>query len=190
MKPLICHFAITVAYLTVTSPDARAQFSAFADVNSMNESKHGIKVEVAARKNQQHIYRIKTPMVGGSKRCWLIVCKKKLGAKQQNFRDYIWTGESKKSDVLLKAQLTLEKGIDVQYSLHRDLFEPPKELYIEFTLHKDLVSRSYVYIDFPRPVLDGGYYYAIDLASYLKRSEKDTNHTGKQVGRPTIRGSR
>jgi hypothetical protein len=154
MKSLICHFAIAVAYLTVASPDAGASWSEFADVNSLNESKYGIKVEVAARKNQQHIYRIKAPVVGGHKRCWLIVCKKKLGAKQQNFRDYIWTGESKQSDVLLKAQLTPEKGTDVQFSLH-----------------KDLVSRSYVYIDFPRLVLDGGYYYAIDLASYLKKDE-------------------
>jgi hypothetical protein len=171
MKSLICHFAIAVAYLTVASPDAGASWSEFADVNSLNESKYGIKVEVAARKNQQHIYRIKAPMVGGHKRCWLIVCKKKLAPKQQNFRNYIWTGESKKSDVLLKAQLTPEKGTDVQFSLHKDLFAPPKESYIEFTLHKDLVSRSYVYIDFPRLVFDGGYYYAIDLASYLKKDE-------------------
>ncbi len=29
------------------------------------------------------------------------------------------------------------------------------------------MARSYVYIDFPRPVNDGGYYYSVDLAYYL-----------------------
>jgi hypothetical protein len=30
------------------------------------------------------------------------------------------------------------------------------------------MQRSYLYIDFPQPVLDEGYYYSIDLAYYLE----------------------
>ena len=30
------------------------------------------------------------------------------------------------------------------------------------------MRRAYIYIDYPRPVDDGGYYYSIDLAHYLK----------------------
>ncbi|MHC4117725.1 MAG: hypothetical protein ACYSWO_09490 [Planctomycetota bacterium] len=178
MKSFVHHFAIAAVYLAIASSNAALAGSIFINVNSVNESKYGIKVQVAPRQNQQHLYQVKAPMVGEHMHCWLIVSKKKLRPKQRCFRDYIWYGASERSDILLKARLVPTKEADLPPTPHKDLLLPTrkreagKEVYIQFTVHKDLVSQSYVYIDFPNFVLDGGGHYAIDLASYLNRSEK------------------
>ena len=42
-----------------------------------------------------------------------------------------------------------------------------KQAYVEVVLSDDAMKRSYLYVDFPQNVDDGGYYYSIDLAYYL-----------------------
>ena len=131
---------------------ASASWSAFANVNQKNQSKYKITVKTSVSKNDQITYQIKAPMVGEHKHCWLIICKSKLKLKQQEFRDYIWNDKSDRSDVWLKVPVV-----------------PDKKGIIQFTIHKEFIPRSYIYIDFPHMVFDGGYYYSIDLSTYIKK---------------------
>ena len=73
---------------------------------------------------------------------------------KQDFRNYIWSKIPNRDDILVKAALL-----------------PTEEMKIQFVLDKDLAMKSYVYIDFPKPVLDGGYYYSIDLKTYIQKSK-------------------
>jgi hypothetical protein len=86
--------------------------------------------------------------------------------EQRDFRDYIQThiferalkangrqyrGNGGRSDILLKSlSMPNEQGI------------------IQFTLHKDLIPRSYAYIDYDSRISDGGFFYTIDLFSYIQ----------------------
>ena len=45
----------------------------------------------------------------------------------------------------------------------------------EVTIHKDFIKTAYIYIDYPTVVMDGGYYYSIDLGSYWKQQNKTAN---------------
>ena len=183
MNSSIQRFVIATIFLIVGSPKASACWSEFVDVNSVNEGKYDIEVTVETRRNQQYFYRVKAPMVGDYKYCWLIVCKKEVEPKQRNFRQYIWTGESKRSDILLKARLVPTKETGIRSLWHKGISTPAKEVYIQFTVHRDLVSCSYIYIDFPSLTADGGYYYAIDLDSYLKKAGKQSAVRPKELGR-------
>ena len=50
--------------------------------------------------------------------------------------------------------------------------------FIEFTLHKSLVEKAYIYHDFPNPrVLDGGFYYTIKLDAYTVEQEHAADHS-------------
>jgi hypothetical protein len=129
---------------------ARAAWSGFANVYRGNESDYDIRVDVSHDDHQRYHYRLTVPMVGEHKQCWLILTKSSLALPHRAFRQYIWDPHSGRTDILLHTPLI-----------------PTASHEIQFTIHQDLLSQSYVYIDFPHVVLDGGYYYTIDLSSYV-----------------------
>jgi hypothetical protein len=99
--------------------------------------------------------------VDGHKKVWLILCKQSLRSARQNFRSTIWEAiendkEIVKINQLKSGQISLSETGSQQYA------------YVEVVLSRDEMKRSYIYIDYPSEVHDGGYYYSIDLAYYLK----------------------
>ncbi|MCI5208867.1 MAG: hypothetical protein D3910_08750 [Candidatus Electrothrix sp. ATG2] len=95
------------------------------------------------------------------KHAWLVIASKPLLEKEQELRTPIWgQGEMSRSIELL-AKLSPMKYEQVTK-------ENYKESKYIVTISRDLAYRSYVYIDFPRLVFDGGYYYSIPLSSYCK----------------------
>lgn len=142
-------------WLVLMVPQASAAWSAFASVNRDNESEYDIRVDVSSDEYQRYHYHITVPMVGEQKQCWLILTKSSLTAAQQEFRDYIWASPSGRTDILLVTPLTPSPSHDVQ-----------------FTIHQEFLAQSYVYIDFPQLVFDGGYYliYPAMLTNLMNRS--------------------
>ena len=138
-----------------------AAFSAFVVITPANEGEHAfnVLVEPVDDRADRFLVRVSGPLDGYQK-AWLVMCRRSLLASGQNFRSMIWYQELGDKDVVELRQLTpstepMRKSADDPYP------------FVELVLSKDEMKRSYIYIDFPREVRDGGYYYSIDLAHYL-----------------------
>jgi hypothetical protein len=127
-----------------------------------NEAKHPFLIQPQPVENQADLTRIRViGPVDGHKKVWLILCKQSLRSARQNFRSTIWEAiendkEIVKINQLKSGQISLSETGSQQYA------------YVEVVLSRDEMKRSYIYIDYPSEVHDGGYYYSIDLAYYLK----------------------
>lgn len=92
-----------------------------------------------------------------SKQCWLIVFDDTEALKENiDFRPVIWDREK-----------NIPKGISQIIPLREN-----KNGNIVVKIKKKVMRRSYISIDYPSTVMDGGYYYTIDLPAYLKGLEK------------------
>ena len=141
---------------------SHAAFSRFVAITPDNEKEYPFLIQVQPVKDIKSQSRIK---VSGSfvrdKHVWLIVCEKPLQSKQLYFRDYIWYGVDKGTQVVRLKKLQVHK-------LVTEKAEKQTLPYVEIVLNHEEMRRAYLYIDFPTPVKDGGYYYAIDLAFYMQ----------------------
>jgi len=56
------------------------------------------------------------------------------------------------------------------------------------TIHMslELAERSYIYLDYPRSVTDGGYFWAIDIPSFVKRLKTKPNQATESPSSPAI----
>ena len=139
----------------ITVYHAYGVFSQFVHIANGTEEKYNIYVHVTPQEYQKYTYRIKLPMLSEHMHCWLIICKDKIPPAKQNFRNYIWSETPDRSDIFVKAPIS-----------------PTEDKEIQFVLNKDLVQKSYIYIDFSQPTLDGGFYYSIDLQTFLKETKQ------------------
>jgi hypothetical protein len=87
---------------------------------------------------------------------WLITVDKRLAPEQQSFRDFIWNGKFSGGKVLESQHVWHNKD---QTNL------PPLP---EFRVRKDRAASTYLYMDHPGEVCDGGFYYSIDLPAFLE----------------------
>jgi len=157
-----------LAFLSIKS--AHATFSEFARITPETEERHNIYVQILPVEGQQDKYKIMPPKAPDWLSAYLIICKEKVPPQKQNFREYIWSGWQGRADVLSLAPL-LPPG---QYwPANLGYVIPPKPA--EVILDKSLITRSYLYIDFPHNVSDGGYYYCIDLATYPLPGDRKTS---------------
>lgn len=152
--------------LLLISSQSQARWSRFAHVTPENESKYGLEVKLTPVDGQKSKFSIKVKAVADdAKNAWLIVASEALSKEGQELRYYIWQSKKTEKDILVKAMLMPTKGAGESSARRR-----PK--YYEVELDSKLMGRSYIYIDFPSPVTDGGYYCSIDLGSYLKKMTK------------------
>ena len=171
-----------LSLLTTSQAIAPFSFSPFINVNKTNEAEHDIKIDISILKNQQYVFQIKLPVLGGEgpdKECWLIICKSPLKAEQQEFRGHIWKQAIELSFPKDSGPYAFIHKVfeDQDLAIRSDIMLnipaiPNKEGIIQFTLHRDVIPRSYVYIDFPWPFLGNGHYFSIDLASYVKEPKE------------------
>ena len=95
-----------------------------------------------------------------SKQAWLVVAKKQLSIdEQKKLRNVIW-GYAKKPEflALITKLAVLQNNPYPQKNQEINLYE--------VSLDYSMAEQVYVFIDYPGPVLDGGYYYSIDINSY------------------------
>lgn len=157
MKTLI---TLTLMALVV---QAHAAWSAFAHVTPETEKKYELAVYLTPIQSEKDSFRIKVTAVGyDHKQAWLIIASEKLTGEEQELRAYIWESIRPQKRILVKAKLS-PRGTS-ESSSRRD-----ESRYYEVELSSEMLERAYIYIDFPSMVLDGGYYYSIDLPTYLAR---------------------
>ncbi len=148
-----------LAYLPVR--EARGAFSAFARITPETENKHNIHVQILPVEGQDDKCKIMTPKTDGFQKCYLIVCKGRVLPERQDFRSYLWSEHRDRTDILWVAPL-LPFGSYENVHLPYMVAPIPSEVILD----KSLMTRSYIHIDYPTPVLDGGYYYCVDLSTY------------------------
>jgi hypothetical protein len=139
---------------------AMAIFSELVVITPQNETEHPFDIQVVAIENRPGDHRIRVAgPVDDDQKTWLIRCQRSLLPEKQNFRQAIWQGGTGNRDVVQIMRLT------PQYPADKAGME--KQVYVEVVLSDDVMKRSYLYVDFPQNVDDGGYHYSIDLAYYL-----------------------
>ena len=136
-----------------------AIFSAFAVVQPGSEHEKKLKIEVVSE-NKSEVCSISFLLFGyDHKHAWLVIAKEPIPKEEQELRAVIWGEKERPNSIELVTKLSPMKYEQVTEENY---------LYSKYTvtINRDLASRSYVYIDFPRMVFDGGYYYSIPLSGY------------------------
>lgn len=151
---------LVLTFLLVASA-VSADFSQFVSISPNNENKYQEVRPVITR--QENLVTVRVPYRDGPKKYWLIVSDKPLRNGEQEFRDFIWKGAGTRTDIILLVPL----GPSVQRKQGGDIRDENSE--IQLILPYQLAQRAYIYHDFPMLVFDGGFYYTIDIPSYVKQ---------------------
>lgn len=170
MKSMIWHLRQFILILAASLVNAAfAASSAFVVITPENEAKYPFLIEAIPVTDHEQHSRIRIiGTINGSRHAWLIICKKYVNSSGQNFRGFFWYSgrheEIERVTRLHPGQTTLPESGDQIYE------------YVEVELSHEQMRRAYIYIDYPFEVMDGGYYYSIDLAYYLEgsRGKKST----------------
>lgn len=147
--------------LLAVASTAMAAFSRFVVITPANEAKYPLLIQVEAVPGHERRSRIRVVGdVGSDQRAWLVVCRESVDPGGQYFRDVFWF-DAKDANIERYIQLFSEQ---TRVPGRGDHLYP----YVELELSHEQMRRAYIYIDYPYPVDDGGYYYSIDLAYYLE----------------------
>jgi len=133
-------------------------FSQHVNITPANEKKFDF--EVSLKSDSNNSFLVSFPWKAGPQHCWLIVFRifdtKKKG---RNFRKMIWakdffTWERAFTTIIVKEIRRLKMNANGN---------------IEIKLSENTIQRSFISIDYPYQIIDGGFYYTIDLPEYLKQ---------------------
>lgn len=159
--------SVVFILIVIFSLQAQAQFSCFEQIESdsdymehwMHEEIHSLRVE----KRDDGSFLVKVPELS-RKHVWLITCSGELADDQNEFRESIWKSDLNDSHI----DVPVEPGDSPAPSCTKDDLRAENG-FVEVVLSANLMSRSYIYIDYPRPLFDGGCYYTINLPAYLRK---------------------
>lgn len=93
--------------------------------------------------------------------------EKPVPPESQNFRRFIWEGKSETGTKLHKSLLNRRRVNAI------DKGDSTTVTRIELTLDEEKITRSYIYVDSAKPVLNGGFYYAIDLSLFISTPDAE-----------------
>ena len=167
MKRRLATIAMAGFLACVSVHNSYAVFSKFARITPETQEKHHVYVQILPVQGEKGKCKIIPPKVHQGMNTYLITCRERIPAKEQNFRGYIWRRDWDRPDILSVAPL-LPYGME-KYSNPSHVVRPMPNHVI---LDRSLLKRSYIYIDYPTPVLDGGYFYCIDLSTYPLPEER------------------
>jgi hypothetical protein len=162
--------SVVFVLIAIISLQSHAGFSMFLNVEpdtpyELDEGIESMRVE----KMEDGSFLVKVPEFL-FKHIWLITCNWELKDDQKELRDDIW--KSNKDDRVL--DVTAKQGDNSAQTCTKDVMSA-EDGFVDVILSDDFMSRSYIYIDYPNPVFDGGYYYSIDLPAYLRKINSDEN---------------
>ena len=95
-----------------------------------------------------------TPLT--KQRYWRITCVAPCHDQNLNFRSTIWEyvyGKFSRQDIEKIESLQVDENAYV----------------VRIDLSEDEIKRTYIYRDYPRLVMDGGYYYCVDIPAYFNQ---------------------
>jgi|GEM_PF-3260988 len=148
----------------VFSSLAQASWSRYAYVSPETEKEYELKISVLPADKSNKTFIVKFSAVSFPfKQAWVITTPKPISPKEQNQRNRFWAEELNVSGVESIIPLR-PKGI----SMFNSPGDSESEKVYELVVSASQVQRTYIYIDFPSSVDDGGYFYSIDLGSYVK----------------------
>ena len=158
MKRRMTAIVLIGVVLEFFAAGAHGHGSMFVRVTGENQRQYGLRVRILPVLGQDDKYTIMLTTAPNPReylRTCLIVCRDKVRPEEQDFRSYLWKEDRGREDILLMAPL-----------LPRDFGRGVFSGHVEFVLDAFLLTKAYIYIDFPGPISDGGEYYCIDLATY------------------------
>ena len=156
--------------IAIWSVPALAMISIFINVEPDTPYKLDEYIEsMRVEKMEDGRFLVKVPE-SRYKHIWLITCSEELKDDQKELRGGIW--KSNKYDSAIDVPARLGDG-HAPTCTKEDM--SAKDGFVDVILNSDLMSRSYIYIDYPDPVQDGGHYYSIDLPAYLSKINADEN---------------
>ena len=154
---------IVITLFTIPAYAVWSGFAALSKEASFHPTTAKPQIEVrSAVENERNICTVKIYPKAEypSKQAWLVFAKKHLSIdEQKKLRGFIW-GNTKKPEFL-----ALFTKLAVLQNNPYSQKNPENNLY-EVSLDYSIAEQVYVFIDYPGPVLDGGYYYSIDINSY------------------------
>lgn len=156
-------FSLALFSFLLASSPAFAVFSEFVSVSPANDTKHQNMKPVI--KAEGSLVTIQLPYRDGPLKYWLVVSDKPLTKDKQNFRKIILGLPDTRADIVLIAPLA--PSLDRRFSREEKDTKPE----IRLNLSRELAQRAYIYHDFTGLVLDGGYYYTVDIPSYMLKKE-------------------
>lgn len=160
-------FILMVFFLTLAN-SSFASWSRYAYVTPETEAEYELNVQIERADSKNKTYLIRLDAIAfPSKQAWLIVTPKPLSASEQNQRSRFWGDKLNTENVESIVPLRLT-GIPI-FPQSNDI---KSDLFYEIVISESQMHRTYIYIDFPTPVADGGYFYSIDLGSYVSVDEK------------------
>lgn len=163
MKKIIFIFLLLACY------PACASWSQFVHITPENEATYSLQIKATVIDKEHSVYQVTIQGYQGQKEVHIITTSEYHEPKDQEFRFNIWRDYKKPTDIELLARLKPFKG------------ENDQNIYF-VRLSGSTMKRSYIYIDSGHTILDGGYYFSIDLSYYIDSSEKNLkNDTGNTI---------
>lgn len=163
--------------LMSASLPALARFSEFVCISPDNpDPRSNIQPVATFTSPERDHVSIQVPIIKGSRQYWLITCKEPLTEERQNFRRIVQTLKGsarppleKREDVVLIAPLRSTLGDTSEVADKTNSTSATIQMSLE------LAERSYIYIDYPYVVVDGGYFWAIDIPRFVKHLQTKPN---------------
>ena len=149
--------------LLLFARQAIASWSAFAVVTPESQSRY--EVDIESEVSDSGTCTIKLDAIQYPyEHAWLIITARKLSKQEQELRYFIWEHANPPPGLILKTKISPAIG-QTKFMDDGNI----NDAYYEVIITNQTDHNAYIYIDYPRPVDDGGYYYSIDLGAYCVR---------------------
>lgn len=140
-------------------------FSQHVRVTPENYGKHKLKVQFITENDESVRVTVEGKILAGLSN-FLITMPNRISEDRQNFRYLIWKNGDENA---LQAQsIKTLKANPTQADA--------KVFSVVFHIKQEELNQAYLYLDYPTPILDGGFYYTVDLPLFAT----DVQVTGKK----------
>ncbi|MEM8681955.1 MAG: hypothetical protein AAGF72_00910 [Pseudomonadota bacterium] len=140
----------SVLLFTLYAVASYATWSSLAHVTPHTQEKYKIRVCLAEVPYDSLSVEVFAWFRTSRVNAWIITTREYVQPSAQGFRRYIWSDRIDESPI--------ESIESVEYD---EVLNP-----LRAYLSKSRLPRSYLYIDWPTTVADGGNYYSVDLSTY------------------------
>ncbi|MGK0187202.1 MAG: hypothetical protein ACI9R3_002988 [Verrucomicrobiales bacterium] len=172
MKPTIVFLPLLILALV---SHANAAWAKFVSINPKNAFEHKLEVTVEPLGGSKDLYTVAVTTDKDHFGFWLAVTEQPLAAAAQEFRSQVSGSYTPRDDLVLFTVLKPVPVKELKLLRLRAVFKTkvPMKQSVVVRLHKDMLRRSYIYLDhkiLEKPgteIHDGGYYYSIDIAKFV-----------------------
>lgn len=168
---------VIVAWLGIVNL-ACAGWSEFVVLTDESEEKHKpIFPWIYKLKDDPDMLVVAIPFTNLARKFWLVTADRKLTDKELKFREMIWRVSSRNPEwTQWKPEAKIPKYVQsiapLVVETHPDLPRIGPGMVYAY-VHRDAIDRTYVYLDYPPIVFDGGYYYCYRLSAFTFLEEAE-----------------